>query len=167
MHRYSRALIIFGCLLVLGYTAYFVLAKERILDRGELVLFRLVPVDPRSLLQGDYMRLRYAIGEEVARDSLPPRGYLIFRRDPGGVAQFVRIQAEPHPLAAEEGRLLYRRRRAGAIRPGNLRIGPEDYFFEEGRGEDFAGARYGGMRVDDRGEAVLVGLYDEAGNLIR
>ena len=40
--------------------------KERILRDGTIVLLRLAPVDPRSLLQGDYMALRYAMTSEVA-----------------------------------------------------------------------------------------------------
>ncbi|MGL5293385.1 MAG: GDYXXLXY domain-containing protein, partial [Aeromonas sp.] len=30
---------------------------ERALSQGEVVLLELAPVDPRSLMQGDYMRL--------------------------------------------------------------------------------------------------------------
>ncbi|MFX7329222.1 GDYXXLXY domain-containing protein, partial [Acinetobacter baumannii] len=33
--------------------------KEMLLKEGQLVLLPLAPVDPRSLMQGDYMALRY------------------------------------------------------------------------------------------------------------
>ena len=35
--------------------------KEQQLRDGRVVLLALAPVDPRSLMQGDYMRLRYAV----------------------------------------------------------------------------------------------------------
>ena len=167
MHKYARWIIVAGFLAVLVYVTHYIVAKERILFRGELILLDLVPVDPRSLLQGDYLRLRYAIGESVSRDTLEGRGYLVYRRGPDSVASFVRLQASPEPLRDGEGILLFRRRRAGAIRAGSIRVGPESYFFQEGRGNDFAAARYGGLRVDDRGEVVLVGLYDGNRRLIR
>ena len=167
MHKYARWIILFGFITVLAYVTYYIAEKERILSRGELILLDLVPVDPRSLLQGDYMRLRYAIGESVTRDSLDGRGYLVYRRGADSVATFVRLQPQPEPLSDREGILLFRRRRAGALRAGTIRVGPEDYFFQEGRGADFAAARYGGLRVDERGEVVLEGLYDGDRRLIR
>ena len=163
----QRWLPLFGLVMVLGYTAWFVAEKEQILAEGQLVLFELAPVDPRSLLQGDVMRLRYAIGDHLEREELPAWGYLVFRRDPDGVATFQRIQSEPSPLKAEEGVIQFRRRRAGGIRNGTVKLGMESYFFEEGAGEKFAAARYGGMRIDGKGRAVLIGLYDEQREPIR
>ena len=167
VHNHARWIITAGFLLVLAYAAWYVTGKERILREGELILLDLVPVDPRSLLQGDYMQLRYAIGADIERDSLEGRGYLVYRRGPDSVATFVRLQATVKPLGDHEGVLLFRRRRAGAIRPNSMRVGPESYFFQEGRAGVFAGARYGGLRVDERGEVVLVGLYDGNRRLIR
>src|SRR3546814_7520410 len=46
--------------LVLGAVNLQVLQKQRVLDDGRTVLLALRPVDPRSLIQGDYMVLRYA-----------------------------------------------------------------------------------------------------------
>ena len=41
--------------------------KEGIIEDGRIVLLRLAPRDPRSLMQGDYMALRYAMADPVAR----------------------------------------------------------------------------------------------------
>ena len=35
--------------------------KEQIVRNGETVLLRIAPRDPRSLLQGDYIALRYTV----------------------------------------------------------------------------------------------------------
>lgn len=40
--------------------------EERIVKEGTTVLLQLAPRDPRSLLQGDYMALRYAMTSDVA-----------------------------------------------------------------------------------------------------
>ena len=61
MKKYSRILIIVNLILLLGYFNWSVYKKEQILKDGRLVLLQLVPVDPRSLMQGDYMRLNYHI----------------------------------------------------------------------------------------------------------
>ncbi len=160
MNRLRQVLPMVGILLVLGYTAWFVYDKEQILSDGDLVLFALAPVDPRSLLQGDFMRLRYEIGDGLEREELPTRGFLVYRLDPQGVARFARIQLNPTPLGAGEGIIQFRRRRAGAIRNGTISLGAESYFFEEGSAEKYGRASYGGMRINQDGQAVLVGLWD-------
>lgn len=160
MKKGERIVLLLATVAVLTYTAWYVLDKERILREGELTLFELAPVDPRSLLQGDYMALRYAIGDALELGELPARGYLIFTRDGQGIARLTRVQEGTAPLAPGEHLLQFRRRRAGAVQRGTIRIGAESYFFEEGAGERFARARYGGLRIDRRGRAVLVGVWD-------
>ena len=59
MKKYSRILIIANLILLLGYFNWSVYQKEQTLKEGQLVLLQLAPVDPRSLMQGDYMRLNY------------------------------------------------------------------------------------------------------------
>lgn len=152
-----RNLLIFGGLvLVLGTANFAILGKERLLTSGTTVLVELAPVDPRSLIQGDYMRLDYAIGRSgELRNELGSRrmGRLVVRLDGRGVAQVVR----PHggeALAPGELLLQYR------VRGDRLRIGSDAYFFEEGTAARYSSARYGELRVDDDGESVLVGLRD-------
>jgi uncharacterized membrane-anchored protein len=40
-------------------------------------------------------------------------------------------------------------------------IGPDAFFFEEGTGAQYEGARYGEFRLQADGKALLVGLRDE------
>ncbi|MCD0488475.1 GDYXXLXY domain-containing protein [Pedobacter sp. MC2016-14] len=49
----------------------------------------------------------------------------------------------------------------------NVHIGAESYFFEEGTGEHYESAAYGGLRIDAEGNSVLTGLYDEHQHLIK
>ena len=62
MKKYSRILIIVNLILLLGYFNWSVYQKEQTLKDGQLVLLQLAPVDPRSLMQGDYMRLNRVRG---------------------------------------------------------------------------------------------------------
>ena len=59
MKKYSSILIIANLVLLLVYFNWSVYQKEQTLKEGQLVLLQLAPVDPRSLMQGDYMRLNY------------------------------------------------------------------------------------------------------------
>ncbi|MCP9235716.1 GDYXXLXY domain-containing protein [Lewinella sp. JB7] len=165
MQRLKQLVLAVSLVLVFGYAAYEVYTKERTIREGELILLRLAPVDPRSLMQGDYMELRYAISTEA--EAPPRRGFLVLARDERGVGRFVRVQAGREPLRTGEHLIRFVRRSAGAGQTGRLSIGAEQFFFQEGRAERFAGARYGGLRLDGRGGSVLVGLYDEDARLIR
>ncbi len=53
-----KFLIGLNLLLVLVAFNYSVYTKEKTLEAGTLVLLELAPVDPRSLMQGDYMVLK-------------------------------------------------------------------------------------------------------------
>ncbi len=151
----KNLLILLNLLLLLGFFNWSVLQKERTLAQGRLVLLELAPVDPRSLMQGDYMRLNYAISQVPDPSALASRGYVVVRVAPDGVARLVRYQPEAKPLEAGEQLIRYNKA------ANTVHIGAESYFFEEGQGEWFAEATYGGLKVDARGNSILVGLYNE------
>lgn len=152
---------------VVGVTAIAILAfvnlqiagKERILDDGATVLLRLAPVDPRSLLQGDYMALRYAMAERVADaagEAGISDGAVVVELDDRRVAHFVALH-DGGTLG--EDRYLLRFRKRGQ----RVRLASDAWFFEEGQWDTYRGARFGELRVAADGEAVLTGLRNEAG----
>lgn len=145
-------------LLVLVVINLQVAAKERTLHDGRRVLLQLAPVDPRSLIQGDYMRLRYRIAGELARDELPHQGRLVLSLDDHAVASFVRLD-DGSPLAPQEQLLVYRNR-GELFGRGGLRLGAESFLFQEGDAKLYQGAVYGELQVDGEGNSVLVGLRD-------
>ncbi len=57
------AILALAVLLPIGSSLWQIQSYERILSQGQSVLLRLQPVDPRSIMQGDYM----AIGYELTR----------------------------------------------------------------------------------------------------
>jgi uncharacterized membrane-anchored protein len=149
--------VLAGAGLLLGINLV-IAARERLLDEGRVVLLELTPVDPRSLMQGDYMALRF----KVVRDAFQPApaevvadGRIVLGLDARGVATFRRFDNGAGP-AADEVAFRYR------IRHGTPKLGTNAFFFEEGRVGDYAKARYGEFRVAPNGEAILTALRDEA-----
>lgn len=143
-------------LLSTGLVAGASIHKQQILAHGQTVLLPLAPVDPRSLMQGDYMVLRYALEEELPRVEIPRHGRLVIRVDDDGVGHFVRID-DDRELGERELRIEYRLREGWN---GRLRIGAESFLFEEGVARIYEDARFGELIVADDGEVVLIGLRD-------
>ncbi|WP_374164694.1 GDYXXLXY domain-containing protein [Arcticibacter sp. MXS-1] len=154
MKRLSLLLILLNLLGFLTWFNWNIASKERTLRHGQLVLLELVPVDPRSLMQGDYMRLNYAITARQSPHRLPKRGYCVVRLDQHQVAKAVRFQQGEQPL--NDGEYLIRYFYNNYF----INLGAESFFFQEGKQDRYALAKYGGLRVDNEGNSVLSGLYD-------
>lgn len=167
MKKYKWILILGNLLLLLVYFNWSVFRKEQTLSKGELVLFRLAPVDPRSLMQGDYMALNYevaSVSKLYPGDSIelvPPQGYAVIASDSNNVAQILRLQLTTGGLKTGEKLIKYRKEYFDL-----LKLGAESFFFEEGQGKIYEKAKYGGLRIDEEGNSILVGLYDEHFQLI-
>jgi len=153
-----RALVAGGLVLVLAVPNALVVQKERLLAAGTPMLLELAPVDPRSLIQGDYMALNYAMSRELAETqrTWPRTGKVVVRLDEHGVARFVRHHDPRAALGAGEHLLAYRWRR------GRLRVGTDAFHFQEGHASRYERARYGEVRVAPSGTSVLVGLRDSS-----
>lgn len=153
------ALLLSGLTILTGINAT-VWRYEHAMSSGEVVLLRLAPVDPRSLMQGDYMRLNYEIARELtSRDAQTTQNKgsdtLVIRLDAHQVATLV-ADGKPDRLASDERLLQVHQSER------QWQIGPDAYFFEEGTGEQYEAARYGEFRLQADGKTLLVGLRDEA-----
>jgi len=155
----ARLLTLLGALLVLGAVDASIYGKERVKRDGTVVYIAIGPRDPRSLMQGDYMALRFPLAQAIEASwrsgppgSAPAEGetrYAGIAVDPRGVATL----AAPGATAAL--RIRYR------VRGGSAWLGTNAYFFEERTEARYAAARFGEFRLDPAsGEAVLVGLRD-------
>ena len=153
------ALLLSGLAILAGINAT-VWRYEHAMSSGEVVLLRLAPVDPRSLMQGDYMRLNYEIARELtSRDAQTTQNKgsdtLVIRLDAHQVATLV-ADGKPDRLASDERLLQVHQSER------QWQIGPDAYFFEEGSGDLYQAARYGEFRLQADGKTLLVGLRDEA-----
>ena len=157
MKNWRRQLIMPGLLLVMGAFAYSVWQKEQVLEQGEQLLIRLAPVDPRSLMQGDYMTLNYHIPEHLIQVVREQReGDLVYVKDENNVATFIRLYDENISLADNERRLHFR-----SLRWRRVDLGAGSFFFQEGQADKFEDAEFGELRMTENGHSVLVGLRDE------
>lgn len=139
-------------LLALATINVLVYQSEQLAANGQAVFLELAPVDPRSLLQGDYMRLRYALSDSIEANAVTRDGFIVVRLDENGVAQYARIHNPQTPLAESE--VLLRSRQ----RDFDVYIGPESFFFQEGHAQYYTNARYAELRVSAAGDVLLTGL---------
>jgi len=151
MRRLSLFLV--GLAILAGINAT-VWRFERAMGSGEVVLLELAPVDPRSLMQGDYMRLDYALARQLTDRQEAATRTLVVRLDGQQVAHWVE-GGDPDALALDQ-RLL----KVHQIH-GQWRVGPDAFFFEEGTAAQYERARYGEFRLQEDGDTLLVGLRDE------
>ena len=133
--------------------------KEQIVRNGATVLLRIAPRDPRSLLQGDYMALRYTMAGAVASEAEHFEmndGIAVIELGALNEARFVSLYKDQQ-LQDRQHLLRYRKR------GDSVRLASDAYFFEEGSGQKYSGARFGEIRINTNGDAVLIGLRDAEG----
>lgn len=128
--------------------------KEQLLNDGEIVYLKLAPADPRSLMQGDYMRLRYAVDNRIERKQKYQS--VIIKPDDNHVGQFVRAEGTATTIADGEKR----------FRLTNdywQHIKPNTFFFQEGHAKYYDAAEYGvfAFAKDSADSYLLVGLADK------
>ncbi|WP_299999305.1 GDYXXLXY domain-containing protein [uncultured Cedecea sp.] len=153
-------------LLSLIFVNISIFQKEQMLKEGTLVILELAPVDPRSLMQGDYMVLNYSLAlslyEQFWREEQThphSTGTLVVELDQQHRAIRAHFAEKPS-LQSQEVLMKYRLVRH------RLQIGTPSYFFQEGQAKRFANARYGEFRVSPDGTALLTHLLDEEGKRI-
>ena len=174
MRKVTMLVLLVLILVVLNYSIY---EKEQIKKHGSIVLLRLEPVDPRSLMQGDYMQLRYAIEQDIAKNitndmmkDAPSsetkesvndtnESYIVIRVDENNVAQFVRFHDR-------EGLLMDEKLLKFNMRGSSARISPDSFLFQEGHAKYYDNAEYGIFKFDESGKYILLGLADENRNAI-
>ena len=181
--KVSLVLALIGLSITLVMTNLTIKKYETHLTTAEEVLLELAPVDPRSLMQGDYMALNYAISEpimaaieaqEVAKGNLDyvetlynisQDGSVIIKKDAQDVGHFVRLAqysgGDDEPLAQDEMLLQYR------IRHGQLKIATNAFFFQEGQAEAFEQAKYGMFRINEQGKPLLTDMVDKRFKVIK
>lgn len=152
--RWAIALTLLATLAVVNLGIW---EKEALVAQGQQVFVELAPVDPRSLMQGDYMRLVFAVPGDVQRALGVPnraRRLVVAQRDGRGLATLGRL-AQPGE-ALGQGELLMELIPKG----GRWVLVTDAWYFGEGEAKVWEAARYGEFRVAPDGRALLVGLAD-------
>ena len=158
-----------ACLgLFLVLFAWSVMQKERLLASGDQIILALRPVDPRSLMQGDYMVLRLAIENDIRHslyglsddDRALAKGVAVVEVEKDKPARFKRLD-NGSSLTDGEKRLVFRGRE------GEIQVSSGAFFFQEGHGKAYERARFALLRVDGSGNGLITALLDERMEIIR
>jgi uncharacterized membrane-anchored protein len=158
-----------------GVLGAMVVDRVRLLSSGREITLPIVPVDPRDLFRGEYVRLGYEVGRVPARllDGPRPRHnapfYVVLEKKPDGAWAPVKISSS-RPTETSPDRIVLRGRSLFGWPPTTspnamvgVRYGIESYFVPEGDGKRLeALAREKRMAaliaVDARGNAAIKGL---------
>ena len=77
MKKYVYIIVVIWALLAGGITAY----NENLLRKGEEILLKVLPVDPRDFLRGDYVSLSYEINTAPESSKLRGDVYVILNKN--------------------------------------------------------------------------------------
>ena len=150
-------LILLCTVLIIAVVNLVIWKNEQLLKNGETVLLELAPVDPRSLMQGDYMALHFAMADairkEFSNESETVTESVIVQLDAQRRASFVALDQQ-QSLSNDQLRLQFR------LRNGQVKFATNGFFFQEGTGELYEQAKYGLFRVGKHGNLLLTHLVD-------
>ncbi|MCM3713808.1 GDYXXLXY domain-containing protein [Alkalihalobacillus oceani] len=154
------ALVVVICL-QLAFIGFQYAQYERQLANGSLIKLELEPLDPRSLLQGDYLTLQFSISHIPELEGKMQRGEklkLVLSPDDQNVYHYTGIYqqngAYNQPYTLQEEDVLMNGKATGYDR---FSFGIESYFIEEGSGSEAESeAEYAYVKVAENGNALLV-----------
>ena len=172
---------------LLGAENYKVQQFEDVLATGKPVVLKIAPVDPRSLMQGDYMVLNYAILSEFqqsqflseSNESLESNESIdageanetigIDESSPSGKKAYILVHLDKNHVATfceEQSEIPtdFKHCTPNVYLPIRYKgwlpeLPSQDYFFAEGKGEHYAQAEYAEYRFKD-GILLLARLLD-------
>ncbi|MBK6999470.1 MAG: GDYXXLXY domain-containing protein [Rhodoferax sp.] len=134
--------------------------KQDLIARGKPVFMALMPLDPRSLMQGDFMRLRFTTLDAhqlpLIEDLRGTRPYMVVQLDARGVATPKRLHRADQPLAVDEMLVQLTPKNGAWV------VVTDAWFFKEGESQRWQAAKFGEFRVLPDGRALLVGMADVA-----
>lgn len=159
----------FSLILAIATTLFFVglIAKnEWHLAHSKSIFIELKPVDPRSILQGDYMALAYELNLQTSKplaenETLNQR---IFNHASihtkvilDSHSKVIRTTLEPNNLSAEQSLILKNpENRYQALYPAS-----RSFLFAEGLAQCYEKAKYAEFKINQEGEVILFDLRGE------
>lgn len=127
----KKIFVVLNLLLLMIVFGYSVIKEEKNLKKATFYI-KTVPVDPRSLIQGDYMVLNYDIAESARMEIGNIRkGYIRIKINDLKIAEFIRIDEEYLPPSNNEISIQFQKNGS------NIDIGVNSYLFQEGTGNKF------------------------------
>lgn len=159
-------IIIFATVLFILSMFYATYKKEDTIQNGIVLRLKLAPLDPRSLMQGDYMRLNFEVIEQINKKLLKTStnfSKVVLYIDKNHEGKFIRFHNKKD-LQNKEILLNFTYTRSNKY--AYSKLSTTSYFFEEGSGKKYQNAKFGEFRVTKDGQALLVHLLDKSYNII-
>lgn len=160
----KNAILLLSTLIILALINVGIYQKEKILNEGDIILLELQPIDPRSLMAGDYMAFRYKIAQDLNNTKEATRqkhGYLVIKPDKDNVSEFVRVYQGEKLLDNEK--LVKFNYKASTHQ---FSIKPDSFLFQEGLQPLYQKAEYAILHYNGAKDYLLVGLADSNRNEI-
>ena len=166
----KKVIALVSLILILAGVNWSIANKENHLKNGTIAYLKLRPVDPRSLMQGDYMALRFELADKIIQ-ALPKNldepywrnrnrvmaadGHVVVTLDQQKIATFKGLFKEEMRLQDNEIKIQYR------VRNGVVKFATNAFFFQEGTGKVYQKAKYGQFRINNKGGLLLTAMFDE------
>ncbi|PID67090.1 MAG: hypothetical protein CR959_01990 [Fusobacteriales bacterium] len=167
--KLKYALLIFNFILVLALTSFSAL-KEEAYRKLNYFYLKLEPIDPRSLMQGDYMTLNYNIVgkavESLGEDyniRVRRRGYIVVKLNKNNVAEYVDVVKNIKDFKNKNNdKVLFIAFRGNGY--ANLKINADTFLFQEGDAKLYENAKYSKVVLINN-RLRLISLADKISNL--
>ena len=164
LQRHKRLLLGATILLQFALLGYQVWGSESILTNGMTVKLELAPVDPRSLLQGDYVQLSYTIATLSDTDfEAGKKLRIVLRKQENGIHGYSGFYEQDgvwnQPYEKQADDVIINGTTVGYQR---IEYGIESFFVPEGTGlEVERTAKYAIIKIGSKGDALLESLSPE------
>lgn len=170
MKKITRNLIIGNLLLIAGVFFYLLNSNETLMKKGEVLVLKLAPADPRSFMMGDYMTLNYDINNEMQSfnfsnyltqlDQTKKRFQIVVQKN-DSLATYVGKYKKGRVLEKGEFLLTVEQHYFSNT------IVPNEYLFQEGKAKKYNRAEYAQFRVDKSGNVIIECLLDKNRNQLK
>ena len=161
----ERWIVLATIVLQAGVLVGMIALKTWTVATGQTIYVRVMPVDPRDLMRGDYVILSYEFSRAGVIDGQPPRW-----DEPGNRTVYALLQPEGDGKHWRINRFTQHRPDGGVFlrgdlgRGGRVEYGIESYFVQEGKGRVYEDAVRSGrlsaeIKVDSAGAAVVQRLH--------
>jgi uncharacterized membrane-anchored protein len=158
----KNAILIMSMFIILALLNVGIIQKEQILKGGDVILLKIKPVDPRSIMAGDYMAFNYKMSDDIEKKAdIAKHGFLVIKTGSDNIAEFVRFYQGGN-LAPDEKLLKYVYSRS----TNAITIKPNSFHFQEGLQPLYQKAEYAILHYQGAKSYLLVGLADREGNEI-
>ncbi|MBS0286809.1 MAG: GDYXXLXY domain-containing protein [Proteobacteria bacterium] len=154
------AVLFIGALVILGFFNIAIYQKEAILSQGQPLYLAISALDPRSMIQGDYMQFRYDIESEmreISSNELQKNSSAVIKGDDNNIAHFVRLY-DGKPLANNEKLIHYTYH---VLDMRTIHIQPDSFLFQEGLATLYKNAAFAIFQFKGAKDYLLSGLADK------